>query len=166
MALHLSLRSSGSNNRGSSVSLCKRAEWWPCLGLARPASWEGYQECQELWGGEQRLSHLHFLCEALLVCGDPSMFSSPRWPIPVILHPPLEKRLCSPSLSFNHIIHLPVEFRESNEIIMLRLFCKYLMGRAIKGYWLCRQEKLSSNPTLCFSVWEPHTLSKPQRFHL
>lgn len=54
---------------------------------------------------------------------------SPRWPVPAIIHPPL----CRPSLSSNRVIHHPVEFWESNEIIMPRVFCKYRMGRAVKG---------------------------------
>lgn len=84
----------------------RKSDIRPCLGPTSPTVLGGTSTLWALRGGEERLSHFHFPCKAFLVCGDPTMFSSPQWPIPAIIHPPL----CSLSLSCNHVIHHLAEF--------------------------------------------------------
>lgn len=115
----------------------------PAWDLPPPLSGEGYQGCREFCGGEWRWSHFHFHQEALLVCGDPISVLSSQGANPCS-HP--SSSLQSEIFFFpSHVIHLPVELWESNEIIILTAFCKCRRGRAVQEDQICSQEGLSSS---------------------
>lgn len=166
MALHLSLRNSSGNNRGSSVSLPKQAEWWPCLGPASPTLSGGIARMLRALGRQVRAEPF-----SLSMCSPSGL----RRPCLCCLLP-RGQSLQSSTLHSAARVFLPIMSPTSllsSENLMRyscwECFANTKWAELLRGLAL-QSGKAEFKPNSPLSDWvtlqEPLNLSKPQCFHL